>query len=56
MTEDEGAIGQLVAAWVTASQAGDTQTVLDLMADDVLFLVPGQKPFGKEPPRQSPKS
>lgn len=48
MTEDEGAIRQLVATWVTASQAGDTQTVLDLMADDVLFLVPGQKPFGKE--------
>ena len=31
-----------------ASKAGDLATVLNLMADDVVFLVPGQKPFGKE--------
>src|SRR3954452_21519677 len=48
MTKDERAIRGLVEQWITASEAGDTQTVLNLMADDVLFMVPGQKPFGKE--------
>ncbi len=28
--------------------AGDTDTVLSLMADDVVFMVAGQEPFGKE--------
>jgi uncharacterized protein (TIGR02246 family) len=27
---------------------GDIETVLSLMADDAIFMVPGQKPFGKE--------
>ena len=31
-----------------ASQAGDIATVLSLMADDVVFQVPGREPFGKE--------
>ena len=48
MTEDERAIRQLVSTWMAASQAGDTDTVLSLMADDVVFMVPGQEPFGKE--------
>ena len=48
MTEDERAIRQLVSAWMAASQAGDTETVLSLMADDVVFMVAGQEPFGKE--------
>jgi uncharacterized protein (TIGR02246 family) len=48
MTEDERAIRQLVSTWMAASQAGDTETVLSLMADDVVFMVPGQEPFGKE--------
>ncbi len=30
-----------------ASIAGDIDAVLDLMTDDVLFLVPGTPPFGK---------
>jgi uncharacterized protein (TIGR02246 family) len=47
MTEDERAIRQLVSTWMAASQAGDTETVLSLMADDVVFMVPGQEPFGK---------
>jgi uncharacterized protein (TIGR02246 family) len=33
---------------MAASQAGDHEKVLSLMADDVLFMVPGQAPFGKE--------
>ena len=30
-----------------ASKAGETEKVLGLMADDVVCMVPGQKPFGK---------
>jgi uncharacterized protein (TIGR02246 family) len=48
MTDDERAIRQLVSTWMAASQAGDTETVLSLMADDVVFMVPGREPFGKE--------
>ena len=48
MTDDERAIRDLVASWMAASQAGDLQTVLGLMTDDVVFMVPGREPFGKE--------
>lgn len=48
MTDDERAIRALVERWMAASQAGDTQTVLSLMTDDVIFMVPGREPFGKE--------
>jgi uncharacterized protein (TIGR02246 family) len=48
MSEDEKAIRQLVDSWMAASKAGDTETVLGLMADDAVFMVPGQEPFGKE--------
>jgi uncharacterized protein (TIGR02246 family) len=48
MTEDERAIRSLVETWMAASKAGDVDTVLSLMADDVIFMVPGQPPFGKE--------
>jgi uncharacterized protein (TIGR02246 family) len=47
MTDDERAIRGLVATWMAASQAGDVDTVLGLMADDVVFMVPGREPFGK---------
>ena len=48
MTDDERAIRALVETWIRASRAGDLATVLDLMTDDVIFMVPGQKPFGKD--------
>jgi uncharacterized protein (TIGR02246 family) len=48
MTDDERAIRELVATWMRASQAGDIDTVLGLMTDDVVFMVPGREPFGKE--------
>jgi uncharacterized protein (TIGR02246 family) len=48
MSPDERAIRDLVATWMTASQARDTQTGLSLMTDDVVFMVPGREPFGKE--------
>lgn len=45
---DEQQIRELVATWMSAIKAGDTATVLSLMTDDVVFLVAGQQPFGKE--------
>ena len=48
MADDERAIRNLVATWMKASEAGDVSTVLNLMADDVLFTVPGREPFGKD--------
>jgi uncharacterized protein (TIGR02246 family) len=54
MTEDERAIRELVASWVTASAAGDLNAVLGLMTDDVVFMVPDLEPFGRRrlpPPR-----
>ena len=48
MTDDERAIRNVVETLLAASKAGDLPTVLSLMTDDVLFLTPGQAPFGKE--------
>ena len=48
MTDDERAIRELVATWMSASKAGDTETVLSLIADDAVFMVVGQEPFGKD--------
>jgi uncharacterized protein (TIGR02246 family) len=45
MTSDERAIRELVATWMSATKAGDLETVLGLMAEDVVFLVPGQAPM-----------
>ncbi len=47
MTEDERAIRQLVKTWMAASKAGDIATILSLMTEDAIFMVPGQEPFGK---------
>jgi len=48
MENDEQAIRVLIDKWLAATKAGDTATVLNLMADDVVFLVPGLEPFGKD--------
>lgn len=48
MDKDENAIRELVNRWLAASKAGDINTLLTLMAEDVLFLVPGREPFGKD--------
>jgi uncharacterized protein (TIGR02246 family) len=48
MADDERAIRDLVVTWMKASEAGDVTTVLSLMADDVIFTVPGREPFGKD--------
>ena len=48
MTADEQEIRELVATWMSATKAGDLATVLSLMTDDVVFLVAGKEPFGKQ--------
>jgi uncharacterized protein (TIGR02246 family) len=48
MTNDERAIRDLVDTWLAATRNRDVATVLSLMTDDVVFMVPGRKPFGKE--------
>jgi uncharacterized protein (TIGR02246 family) len=48
MSPDESAIRDLVDNWMKASRAGDIATVLSLMSDDVVFMVPGREPFGKQ--------
>src|SRR3954452_10725076 len=45
MKSDEQEIRQLVATWIEATKTGDIDTVLSLMADDVVFLVTGQPPM-----------
>ncbi len=49
MQADELEIRRLIAAWIVATQDGDIDTVLSLMAPDVIFLVAGQPPMvGRE--------
>lgn len=49
MTEDEKAIRELFDTWHRATAAGDLSKLLELMADDVIYLVPGHPPMrGKE--------
>ena len=48
MSSDEQAIQDLVKLWMDASKRGDLDTVLGLMSDDVVFMVSGKAPFGKE--------
>ena len=43
MSSDEQQIRDLVATWMSATKAGDIDTVLSLMTDDVVFLVAGQR-------------
>lgn len=45
MRDDEREIRELVATWMAATKAGDVDTVLSLMAEDVVFLIAGQEPM-----------
>ena len=45
---DEQAIRQLVVDWFEASRRADLDALLPLMDDDIVFMVPGQEPFGRE--------
>jgi uncharacterized protein (TIGR02246 family) len=42
---DEQAIRALVAQWHSATAAGEIEAILELMAEDVVFLVTGQPPM-----------
>jgi uncharacterized protein (TIGR02246 family) len=46
-SKDEQAIHELVEAWWTASRTHDVESLMGLMADDVVFMVAGREPFGK---------
>lgn len=48
ISNDEQSIRELVEKWLTASKTGDVATLVNLMADDVIFMTPGREPFGKE--------
>jgi uncharacterized protein (TIGR02246 family) len=43
MNSDEQEIRQLVSTWMSATKAGDIDRVLELMAEDVVFLMPNQQ-------------
>ena len=45
MQNDEEAIRQLVTTWLRATKAGESEKVLSLMSDDVVFLVCDQPPL-----------
>jgi uncharacterized protein (TIGR02246 family) len=45
MELDEQAIRAVIATWMEATAAGDVSRVLELMADDVVFLGPGRPPM-----------
>jgi len=49
MDADEQAIRTLVTTWLEASGKGELSRVLELMAEDVVFLGPGRAPMrGRE--------
>jgi uncharacterized protein (TIGR02246 family) len=47
MTEDERAIRDLVDTWLVATRTGDFAALSSLIAEDAVFMVAGEKPFGK---------
>ena len=55
MGDDERAIRELVETWMSASKAGDLATVLDLMTDDMVFMVPGASRSGRRRFARNPR-
>src|ERR1051325_6803991 len=47
MEPDERAVREVHSTWIDAVNAGDLDCLISSMADDVVFLVPGQAPFGR---------
>ncbi|HEX2749428.1 MAG TPA: nuclear transport factor 2 family protein, partial [Verrucomicrobiales bacterium] len=45
MNSDEIQIRQLIDTWLRASAAGDSPALERLMAEDVVFLLPGRPPM-----------
>ena len=48
MGSDEQEIREVHSTWISAVNAGDLVRLLTLMADDIVFLNPGQAPFGRD--------
>ena len=48
MGTDEEEIREVHSAWINAVNAGDLACLLTLMADDAVFLNPGQAPLGRD--------
>lgn len=48
MQSDEDAVRQVHITFIEAVNAANLDAVLSLMADDVVFLSPGQAPFGRD--------
>jgi uncharacterized protein (TIGR02246 family) len=48
MTSGERAIREVHSTWLDAVNAGDLARLLTLMADDVVFLGPGEAPFDRD--------
>ena len=46
--KDEQAIRAAVNTWIEATKKNDSNTLLNLLADDVIFITPVREPFGKE--------
>src|SRR5215831_8499981 len=48
MASDEREIRTVHSIWIDAVNAGDLARLLTLVAEDVVFLTPGQAPSGRE--------
>lgn len=48
MNTEEQAIRKLVADWHSLTAAGDVDAILPLIANDAVFFVVGQTPFGRD--------
>jgi uncharacterized protein (TIGR02246 family) len=48
MASDEREIRTVHSIWIDAVNAGDLARLLTLVAEDVIFLTPGQAPLGRE--------
>ncbi|MDR7543024.1 MAG: SgcJ/EcaC family oxidoreductase [Armatimonadota bacterium] len=48
MRPDEREIREAHSTWIDAVNAGNLVRLLTLMTDDVVFLSPGQAPFGRD--------
>ena len=48
VTSDEREIRTVHSSWIDAVNAGDLARLLTLVAEDVVFLCPGQPPVGRE--------
>ena len=48
MADDEQGIRDLIDNWLRATATGDIADLMQMMAEDVVFLTPGQAPMGRD--------